>query len=222
MRMKLSLTPQIIAGDVKRGWNMRILSLFKYFFAALLSIGLGFADTGTSVKRIVWEASIFLLTEILTFVYFKSGYKRRSGKECVSDLIIPLFLIIFLTSVFNCRYGYGNTFGILGYRKEQGIFTLLGIPIEICGVILLTSYAALWTFLCIKMRLRFRSEKIILLVLAFSGAAALLSCVCLYFLRQYLFDSILLLTLFIYFILYTILKVIIKQGSERCTYDNID
>lgn len=190
---------------------MRTVSFFKYFLVILISIELGFFSTTVNIKDIIKVVILYLIMELLIFICYKLKSNYISKKENNINAVIPHILIIFLTCVFNYRYGYGNTFGILGYEKDLGIFTVLNLPFKTCIFVLFLSYVSLCCLTCIKLFLKYPSRKIAIIAFALLEIVVFLMCLSLYFSRHHLFDSLMLLTLLTYLIFYIGVELVTKK-----------
>lgn len=187
---------------------MKILSFFIYALAIFISMSMGLVSVEVNTKDIIQTIIDLLFMELLIFICRRIKRKNHE-KVSKTDVFIPNILIIFLTSVCNCRYGYGETFGILGYRENIGIFTIMEIPYEICSFILFLSYIFLWSFLCVKLHFKFK-RKTLSYTFALLGTSVFIKCVYLLFSSHHLYDSFMLLSIFIYFLLYVGLDYVKK------------
>lgn len=173
-----------------------ILSFFKYVFAALFSIKLGFLSEPIDQKNIFNMIILFLLLELSVFADHKSKQKQAPNKQLIINSAIPQIFSAFLIFILIYRYGYGNTFGILGYEKPMGVLTILNFPFEACILGVFISYVCLWSLICVKSASAFR--KITVVIIAILGAIAFFGCLILYISKHHLYDSLMILTLFIY------------------------
>lgn len=191
---------------------MVLISIIKFFLVFIISMSLGLSGTIEAAKIFSELKFEILIMELLIFITYRIYSKCNSKSENVIDIVTPHIMILFFTAVINCRYGYGNTFGILRYKEDCGIFTLLNVPKIACIVLVFLSFI----FLCIlaveKLFLRFRNEKIFIFLLAIFETMIFAACAVLYFLRQHLFDSLMFIGLFSYFVLYFILDWISKNN----------
>jgi len=126
----------------------RLFQCLTYVIIIIISLDLGLSSHINGLRNILLFGTIELL--ILLQYKFLNGDMNR--KQCVINMVIPALVIGFFTCLINNRYGYGNTLGILGYKKECGILTLLEIPHSICVVLAFVFYSLILPLLYIKLR----------------------------------------------------------------------
>ena len=176
---------------------MKILNILKYLFAFLISIEFGFLDIAINIKDVKKISTLFIMMELLIFICYKIDSKSIPKKERIVNIFVPHLFIVFFTSVFNYRYGYGNTFGILGYKKNIGLFTALNLSLESCAFFIFISYIILWYLLCIKLQLKNKKQNKIIIFLFLLGTIIFLLCIILLLLKHHIFDGLMILTLLI-------------------------
>lgn len=167
-----------------------LLPIVVFLGVGIISSELGLAGHFDfySIFRIIL---IFLLIEISVFLQFRLSKGKISIRQYIVKATLPICVIGFLSCFLNHLFGYGRTLGTLGYSKDCGILTLLGIPDDICITLIFAFYLIVLPLIYILLQMHYLNKKILIKVSIMSCLLLSVICIVVFYTAHIFVDALL-------------------------------
>lgn len=171
----------------------RLLPIVVFWGVGCLSSDLGLADQ-IDFNSILKMIIIFLSIEASIIMQFRLSKGKMSIKQYIVKAILPICIVGFLSCFLNHLFGYGKTMGTLGYKKDCGILTILGIPDNKCIALLFAFYLIVLLLINIQLRMQYLNKKTTINAFAICCLSISVICMIVYYLAHIFIGALLLLS----------------------------